>query len=255
MAKYICSYCGNIFNENKQTCASCTYNSDEVVDRTADMSCPIHACIGTLIPVDDLCIENIQILQKKGYKTLFSCSGHPYDDTGFPYISFTPDRHKIKPINSTIMNSVMNMIITELQNYRYSPIEDTYWISIVSDLDGINHAAYKVGGDGAYTFTIMLTEDATKRYNRMNTFDKMAIICNMNRLLHNIILVLPDVYTIVYTEKIVKNTITNDIKEAINCFTNDIVYYNLNPSYITTGSMPFHEGNHHSNLKEGKNND
>ena len=42
----------------------------------SNLFCPIRGCIGLLVEIDENIIETILILNKKGYRTLESCSGH-----------------------------------------------------------------------------------------------------------------------------------------------------------------------------------
>lgn len=49
---------------------------------------PKKNCCSNAIEIDDFMIPSIVLLNQKGYKTEFCCSGHIYDDVCCPYISF-----------------------------------------------------------------------------------------------------------------------------------------------------------------------
>jgi len=50
--------------------------------------CPRRNCTGDVVHVDDLIQTAIQIINIKGYKTLFCCSSHDYDKYSSSYIKF-----------------------------------------------------------------------------------------------------------------------------------------------------------------------
>jgi len=50
--------------------------------------CPYLKCQGEVIWIDELLVPTITILNKKGYKTKYSCSGHSYQENPNCYIMF-----------------------------------------------------------------------------------------------------------------------------------------------------------------------
>jgi len=83
---YICLDCFNKFRK-------------EVLNQTDDIytkkyngytKCPLTNCGGVIFEIDDLILPTIEILNRKDYKTSWSCSGH-YDaslETISTYIAF-----------------------------------------------------------------------------------------------------------------------------------------------------------------------
>ena len=53
--------------------------------------CPKRGCGGEIIEIDDLLVSTIILLNKKGYYTEESCSGHIEDIFAAPYIIFSPE--------------------------------------------------------------------------------------------------------------------------------------------------------------------
>lgn len=53
--------------------------------------CPKRKCSGTVIDIDEQITPSIILLNKSGYKTTHSCSGHWYEDNPMPYIKFKCD--------------------------------------------------------------------------------------------------------------------------------------------------------------------
>lgn len=86
MAIYMCPKCKNIFKSDYLMPTQDEYGN-------ISYYCPNAKCLDTkLFEVDELMARPIQILNQKGYKTRFCCSGHSYEKyevTGnIPYIMF-----------------------------------------------------------------------------------------------------------------------------------------------------------------------
>ena len=45
-------------------------------------------CGGLLVQIDEMMLPTISLLNKKGYRTVFCCSGHAYDLLNNPYMFF-----------------------------------------------------------------------------------------------------------------------------------------------------------------------
>jgi len=45
-------------------------------------------CGGLLVQIDEMMLPTISLLNKKGYRTRFCCSGHVYDDFIHPFLLF-----------------------------------------------------------------------------------------------------------------------------------------------------------------------
>lgn len=66
------------------------YEFDDAIEFPHVVSIGIDGNIDTvkLVPIDDVLIATIIILNKKGYETLFSCAGHVHDGFNAGYIHF-----------------------------------------------------------------------------------------------------------------------------------------------------------------------
>ena len=53
--------------------------------------CPNADCYGKAFEIDELMIIPIKLLNQKGYKTRFCCSGHISDKIGGGYVAFRPN--------------------------------------------------------------------------------------------------------------------------------------------------------------------
>lgn len=53
--------------------------------------CPVKDCGGTVNEVDEAIIPALRVLNKKGYKTEFSCAGHFHEECPNTYIKFKED--------------------------------------------------------------------------------------------------------------------------------------------------------------------
>lgn len=77
---------------NYYMCSSCfqAYKSDCIqTNKLGNAWCPNVECNGNMLfEIDELMIKPIQILNKKGYKTKYCCSGHSYEKYPSPYIMF-----------------------------------------------------------------------------------------------------------------------------------------------------------------------
>ena len=77
----------------------------ELVDlswnRCPDIEC--DSCDAEMFEIDELMIEPIRILNKKGYTTRFCCSGHVYESFKSSYISF----HHLIDLNSAPVGWVL----------------------------------------------------------------------------------------------------------------------------------------------------
>lgn len=69
--KLVCLKCGYIDNEYE---GGYLYNGEQ--------------CNHRFIPIDDLMVESMIILNRKGYKTLFCCQGHPYEGVNLGHVCF-----------------------------------------------------------------------------------------------------------------------------------------------------------------------
>lgn len=74
----VCTKCFEIYNKN--------YIKKPFKQK--DYWCPKLNCIGQINEIDELIYETIKILNKKGYKTEYCCSGHLYDEPIGTYITF-----------------------------------------------------------------------------------------------------------------------------------------------------------------------
>jgi len=77
---YLCLKCYQVYGDNIK------------FDKKLDWNfCPKSNCNGNTIEIDELFIPIIIELNKKGYKTTYSCSGHIYDSHINSYIGFEGD--------------------------------------------------------------------------------------------------------------------------------------------------------------------
>jgi len=76
---YLCLECFEIY-------------SDEIADLTIHdirvRNCPKYDCEGDVVEIDELLIDTIIELNKKGYYTKYCCSGHQYQSCPNCYIYF-----------------------------------------------------------------------------------------------------------------------------------------------------------------------
>jgi len=66
-------------------CDSC-YIRFDLID--ASEQCPILGCDGETIVIDDLMMDTIEVLWRKGYETQYCCSGHITEVSFHCYIRF-----------------------------------------------------------------------------------------------------------------------------------------------------------------------
>ena len=55
--------------------------------------CPISDCIGEVVDIDDMIYQTIVVLNKNGYKTKYSCSGHVNEAQPRIYVIFERGVH------------------------------------------------------------------------------------------------------------------------------------------------------------------
>ena len=84
---YYCPYCHTIYD-------NITKSNEKYI------MCPKGSCYGHLFEVDENMVYILDILNKKGYETLFHCAGHAYEDYSYDkennlfigaYIEFAPN--------------------------------------------------------------------------------------------------------------------------------------------------------------------
>lgn len=94
----LCTGCFEIFKDDLK------YNFNFILDKfsyffgggfdrisgefDSGVACPISNCSGSIIEVDELILPTIVELNRKGYYTISSCSGHYYDNCSDIYICF-----------------------------------------------------------------------------------------------------------------------------------------------------------------------
>ncbi len=89
-----------------------------------------NSCGGHIVEIDELIYETIYVLNSRGYKTEFCCSGHTYfNDKDSPYIMFK-DKLPIK--NKHFMESFNRYL------KHYFNIEGDYIIRIKYDDDSLD---------------------------------------------------------------------------------------------------------------------
>lgn len=72
MGYFYCAHCDSVYTEKS-------------------MYCPNELCHRKLFEIDENMIVPIRILNKKGYKTSYCCSGHIFAGFFGGYIAFSPD--------------------------------------------------------------------------------------------------------------------------------------------------------------------
>ena len=77
MSKLLCLKCGEIYDKGLKPLNEEEYNF-----------CPKSSCIGEIVEVDEMILPVIRILNLKGYRTKFCCSGHPEKKKPNGYILF-----------------------------------------------------------------------------------------------------------------------------------------------------------------------
>lgn len=86
-ALYYCPYCHTIYD-------NITKSNEKYI------MCPKGSCYGHLFEVDENMVYILDILNKKGYETVFHCAGHAYEDYSYSkeknlfmgaYIEFAPN--------------------------------------------------------------------------------------------------------------------------------------------------------------------
>ena len=80
---YFCTKCKQIYWNNFDE-----INSFSLGGRYKGRLCPKVNCHGTVVEIDELIMPSIEEFNKAGYKTNYSCSGHPYENIPTPYVSF-----------------------------------------------------------------------------------------------------------------------------------------------------------------------
>ena len=78
MSHMICIQCGEVYDP--------LYIKSSNFDET--LFCPKMSCAGPVIECDDLIMPAVYTLNRKGYKTHHSCSGHPGSRIDDTYVSF-----------------------------------------------------------------------------------------------------------------------------------------------------------------------
>lgn len=78
MSYYMCLKCGQIFSTDADLTGGYDYYG----------VCPKIGCEGKVFKCDEEMLLPIQILNKKGYKTEFCCSGHAFKKLCSGYITF-----------------------------------------------------------------------------------------------------------------------------------------------------------------------
>ena len=78
-----CKTCGKVFETGK------IHMKFEYGDDT----CPTPGCTGAAFGIDEEMIVPIMILNKKGYSTKWSCSGHVIEDIPDGYIAFEDEKN------------------------------------------------------------------------------------------------------------------------------------------------------------------
>ena len=165
----ICIECGEVYDP--------LYVKPSDFDPT--LFCPKVSCGGKVIECDDLIMPTVYKMNRKGYTTFHSCSGHPGGKISDTYITF----------NCLVsdMDKIINVI---LESYMYS---------VTSDSDADNHTkngSLYFSAEGYLPETEYIYDHYTRPANFRNwdevkiDFEKLKNKC-MERDLYPILLVRP----------------------------------------------------------------
>lgn len=83
---YLCLKCYKVIEERVITKARIMHYTDKMGYYYV---CPYTKCQGEVVWIDELMVPIIIALNKKGYKTEYSCSGHSYQENPNCYIMFS----------------------------------------------------------------------------------------------------------------------------------------------------------------------
>ena len=116
----ICNKCFKIYK------LSTYIKTKDGIKTVADeiLSCPKVGCNGELFECDELFAPAISILNKKGYITFYSCSGHIKPDFSITYSPKYRKIHKNYIIESYICFNKETILPTLPKGYRYDKIEE-----------------------------------------------------------------------------------------------------------------------------------
>ena len=171
----ICSECGQLYNSHHMNIVP--YEGMYSID----YRCPKFKCGGVLYPLDDNCVDNILQLQKKGYRTHFSCSLHPYDSAGSNcYVVFSIKRNELTPALESEFSKLLENI-NELQAKEWHYRNFKCLLELDYPLELADPDRYYIWLSMTYS------DDKPEEY-----YKKVHIIAYINEFMHFAIDMLPD---------------------------------------------------------------
>ena len=112
---YICDKCFKIYNLFSFIKVNDIY--EPIID--AEINCLTNNCDGILFDVDELFAPMISLLNKKGYKTIYCCSGHIRPDEEIIYNKKYQKRYKNYIIESYISFDISVKLPNIPKGYSY----------------------------------------------------------------------------------------------------------------------------------------
>lgn len=173
MAVWMCDKCWNIYRQELLV--------PNIVDGELKFNCPNAKCdCHELFEIDELMARPIQVLNRKGYRTAFCCSGHSYSEYNIsfvlPYILFAkvyyfpnlPKKWTMKV--TTLVKGMGEKAVTDLyvpncrDKYIYMRNLEQWIDKLPSYKDGTYEVArvYRKRGKDA-TFVMIRNDDVSAR--------------------------------------------------------------------------------------------
>lgn len=103
----ICTSCANVFDVEK------IKGEYDYTERQIVYKCPNVACANNLIQCDDLIMPAVYLLNSKGYKTYWSCSGHYGESVSSTYVTFSV------PHDTVLERTIMEIIQSDYHGIRF----------------------------------------------------------------------------------------------------------------------------------------
>lgn len=202
----ICTSCANVFDIEK-------INGEyDYTERQIVYKCPNVACANKLIQCDDLIMPAVYLLNCKGYKTYWSCSGHYGESVSSTYVTFAvPHDTVLERTILEIIQSDYNGIefYCNLDIRKFDEDEEKY---VLEPYDGyifkpdsdvtevtsrIDKAADDIMNGKDICISVYLYEDSSTPKTYKYTMGHKDFLIDVNNSLYEIIRRFPSDYAII----------------------------------------------------------